>query len=96
MRIGVDEVAFPIDVFSVATEIAEHPCAGEGFEKLLALVEDPENYFTRWAAVRAIGLMGLDYVHRAAGTLERQGEIEDYELASDEIRGLLARIAESE
>ena len=40
MRIGVDQIAFPIDVFSTATEIAEHPETDEKFDRLLALVED--------------------------------------------------------
>ncbi len=57
MRIGVDEIAYPIDVFSTANELASHPQATVKFDKILGLVEDKENYFTRWAAIRAIDLM---------------------------------------
>ena len=86
MRIGVDEIAYPIDVFATATELAEHPQAADNFDMLLGLVEDKENHFARWAAIRAIGHMGPKFIWRAKKTLERQSEIEEYELAVDEIR----------
>ena len=93
MRIGVDEIAYPIDVFATATEIAEHPQAAENFDKLLGLVEDKENYFTRWAAIRAISQMGPEFIDRARNTLERQSKVEDYELALEEINSAIAKIA---
>lgn len=92
MRIGVDEIAYPIDVFATATELAEHPQAAENFDRLLGLVEDKENHFTRWAAIRAIGQMGTEFIGRAKNTLERQLKVEDYELALEEIRGSLERL----
>jgi len=93
MRIGVDQIAYPIDVFATATELAEHPQAVEDFDKLLSLVEDKENYFTRWTAIRAIGQMGPEFIGRARDTFERQSGIEDYELALDEIKGALAKLS---
>ncbi len=92
MRIGVDEIAYPIDVFATATELAEHPQAAENFDKLLGLVEDTENHFARWAAIRPIGQMGPKFIWRAKKTLERQSKIEDYELARDEIRVSLEQL----
>lgn len=91
MRIGVDEVAYPIDVFSTATEIAEHPQAARNFDKVLALIEDKEYYFTRWAAIRAVSQMGPEFITRAIGALERQSKVEDYELALSEIEGTLGK-----
>ena len=85
MRIGIDEIAYPIDVFAIATELAEYPQAAENFDRLRGLVEGRENHFTRWVAIRAIGQMGPEFITRAKNTLERQSAVEDYELALDEI-----------
>ncbi len=85
-RIGVDEIAYPIDVFATAAELGEHPQAAENFDMLLGLVEDNENHFARWTAIRAIGQMGPEFISRAKKTLERQSKIEEYELAADQIR----------
>jgi hypothetical protein len=93
MRIGVDQIAYPIDIFSTATELANHPQATEKFDKILGLVEDKENYFTRWTAIRAIGLMDPKLIERARSTLERQSEVEDYELALNQINDALKKLA---
>lgn len=92
MRIGVDEIAYPIDVFATATELAEHPEAAIYFNRLIGLVEDRENHFTRWAAIRAISQMGPEFIERAKDKLSRQLEVEDYELALDELRGALDKL----
>ena len=92
MRIGVDEIAYPIDVFATATELAEHPQAAENFDRLLGLVEDGENHFTRWAAIRAIGQMDHEFLLLAKDSLERQSMVEDYALARSEIKACLDRL----
>ena len=89
--IGVHEIAYPIDVFSLATEISEHPDSELAFDTLVSLVSDPENYFTRWAAIRAIRQMGAGAIQRARGQLEAQAKREDYELAAKEISAALSQ-----
>ena len=58
MYLGVHQIAYPIDVLETARLLAEHISGGDDFEKLLVLVSDPENHFTRWAAIRAIVIIG--------------------------------------
>ena len=88
----IERARYPIDVFSVATEISEHPDAVAGFDALVSLVSDPENYFTRWAAIRAIRQMGAANIQRARGQLEEQAKCEDYELAAKEISAALSQL----
>ena len=91
--IGVHQVAYPLDIFSLASDISEHEDSWKKFEKLLPLINDAENYFTRWTAVRAIRQMGLAAVKRAESQLSTQLRDEDYELAKEEIQAALALLS---
>lgn len=57
-HLGVDRIAFPIDIFETATLLAEHAEAPSRAEELARRLNDPENYFTRHAALRALRLLG--------------------------------------
>ena len=90
--IGVHETANSIDVLEIAKELAQHPDARANFAEIIALIEDPENYYTRWAAIRAINLMGPAAVLRAASLLRERLVKEDFDLAKRELNNALAKI----
>ena len=90
--IGVEEIAYPIDIFETATLLSEHPDAHSNLEELFLLTQDRENYFTRWAAIRAISQMGRDAVEASADLFRQRVEMEDYELARKELSDALAKL----
>ena len=92
MYLGVHQVAYPIDIFGIARLLAEHASDDADFEKILLLVSDPENHFTRWAAIRAIGILGPASVAKARATLEARTRLEDFPLARQELYSALGSI----
>ncbi|MBV6288371.1 hypothetical protein [Pseudomonas aegrilactucae] len=90
MYLGVHQVAYPIDIFSTAQLLAEQVSDDADLEKIVSLVSDPENHFTRWAAVRAIVILGPASVAKAHAALSAQVALEDYPLARQELRKALA------
>ena len=92
MHIGVNEVAYPIDIFSVAHKLSSHIDAKLNFHQLLELAKDKENYFTRWAGVRAISQMGVIAISEAESTLRAQLSLETYDLAKKEILDALGQL----
>ncbi len=89
MYLGVHQVAYPIDIFGIARLLAEHASDDADFEKVLSLVSDPENHFTRWAAIRAIVIMGPALVAKARDTLSVRMALEDFPLARQELQNAL-------
>ncbi|MGE8058369.1 hypothetical protein [Pseudomonas sp. NPDC089547] len=89
MYLGVHQIAYPIDVLETARLLAEHISGGDDFEKLLVLVSDPENHFTRWAAIRAIVIIGPSAVAKARPTLEARTTLEDFPLAKQALYSAL-------
>jgi len=90
--IGVHEVPKPIDILRAANDLAQHPDANANFEKIVALVDDPKNYFARWTAIRTISVMGPAAIRRASPILRRRLAIEDFDLAKRELENALAKI----
>jgi len=88
--LGVHQVAYPIDIFGIARLLAEHTSDDADFEKILSLVSDPENHFTRWAAIRAIVILGSAAVTKARETLSVRMTLEDFPLARQELHKALA------
>jgi hypothetical protein len=93
-RIGVDQIAYPIDVFSVAHDIASHADARSRISAILSLVVDRENHFTRWAGVRAISALGPEAIASARETLARQLQVEDYALTKKELLSALSKVGQ--
>ena len=90
--LGVHELVQPIDVLEVAKNIAQHPDARANFNAITALVQNAENYYARWAGIRAINVMGPAAIHRAAPLLRKQLAVEDFDLALRELQNALAKI----
>lgn len=90
MYLGVHQVAYPIDIFSTAQLLAEQVSDDADFGKIVSLVSDPENHFTRWAAIRAIVILGPASVANAHAALSAQFALEDYPLVRQELRKALA------
>ena len=91
LYIGVHEIAYPIDVFSIATEISEHPESITKIDEIERLIRDPDNHFTRWAAVRALRQMGTEAIEKTRESMIQQLAIEGYDLAAEEIRDALSK-----
>jgi hypothetical protein len=92
MNIGVNQIAYPIDIFSIVRKISEHPDVLSNITELIRLIDDEENYFTRWIAIRSINLLGKDVIKLAKNKLIERQSKEDYELAKKEIDDALSKI----
>ncbi|NWB45821.1 hypothetical protein [Pseudomonas gingeri] len=89
MYLGVHQIAYPIDIFGMARLLAEHASDDADFEKVLLLVSDQENHFTRWAAIRAIVIMGPEALAKARDTLSVRVALEEFPLARQELQNAL-------
>ena len=90
--LGVHDMAQPIDVLEAAKNIAQHPDARANFDQIIELVQNADNYFARWAGIRAINVMGPAAIHRAAPLLRKRLAVEDFDLAQRELQNTLAKI----
>ncbi|ATE77228.1 hypothetical protein LOY28_17700 [Pseudomonas sp. B21-017] len=94
MYLGVHQVAYPIDILGTARLLAEHASDDADFERILSLVSDPENHFTRWVAIRAIVILGPASVAKARETLSVRMTLEGFPLARQELHNALASTTE--
>jgi hypothetical protein len=90
--LGARGPATPMDVLEIAKELAQHPDARANLADLVALVEDPKNYYARWAGIRVISLLGPAAVHRHASLFRQRLALEDFDLARRELENALAKI----
>ena len=92
MYMGVDQMVYPIDIFFFARKISEHSDVFSNITELIGLIDDQENYFTRWIAIRSINLLGKDAIKLAKDKLIERQSVEDNELAKKEIDDTLSKI----
>lgn len=71
LYIGVDRIIYPIDIFELSNEIANHPKAHTVVEQLAEMLEDPENSFTRFVAIGALKRLGKDVLAPLGGELTK-------------------------
>jgi len=56
-HLGDDRLIMPIDIFALAQRFSVHPDRDQAVPRLIQLLDDPENLYTRFAALRALRLI---------------------------------------